>query len=200
MYREAVEDGIAQTKEKYGFIYLIPCEVCGEIIKNRHYSRIRNYICSCCRSKVLKKEKMLLDHLEGIIDGSTTHTKRFEKAVANIKQQVVNFKSYEKAIELAKKRTEMYGSVPEAMVAIELLKNKHRIIPQQKIAKYRVDFALPDLKKIIEIDGEIYHRNIYKTDREAIIQLSLGFEWGIIHIPAELIAKDIRKLQRIINM
>lgn len=94
----------------------------------------------------------------------------------------------------------MYGSIPEAMVAIELLRLGYRIIPQQKVKKYKVDFAIPKEKIVIEVDGYVYHKDSYKGDREAIIQLALGLDWKIIHIPAELIAEDITKLKSAIGI
>lgn len=85
------------------------------------------------------------------------------------------------------------------MVAIELVRLGHRVIPQQKIGKYRVDFLLKDVKMVIEVDGDLYHKDQFKGDREATIQFSLGMDWKIVHVPAELISKDIRKLKKIIE-
>ena len=45
----------------------------------------------------------------------------------------------------------------------------------------------------------MYHKDSYKGDREAIIQLALGLDWKIIHIPAEYIAKDIQNVEQIIE-
>lgn len=84
------------------------------------------------------------------------------------------------------------------MVAIELIKNGYSIIPQQKIGKYKVDFLIPKEKIVVEVDGELYHKNDFKKNREAEIQIILGFDWKIIHIPAEKIRKDIKKLNLII--
>lgn len=133
------------------------------------------------------------------IDVETKWEKRFNSAVENISKQVRNFDDYEDAIRLARTRLNDYDSIPEAMVAIELVRLGHSVIPQQKIGRYKVDFALKDIKTIVEIDGELYHKNIHKNDREATIQLCLGFDWKIIHIPASLISKDIQKLEKIIS-
>jgi very-short-patch-repair endonuclease len=84
------------------------------------------------------------------------------------------------------------------MVAIELLRLKHRIIPQQRIGKYKIDFVLPDTKTAIEVDGCLFHSGI-DAEREYKIQATLGFRWRIIHVPAELIRKDIRKLKELLE-
>ena len=142
------------------------------------------------KKAVLKKE---------LLETRTKREIQFDKAVENIKRQIPEFQDYAKAIEIARKANEKYGSIPEAMVAIELIRLGYSIIPQQKINKYNVDFAIPKHKIIIEVDGKIFHSNDTKKEREAIIQLSVGIDWKIIHIPAEYIAKDIQKVEQIIK-
>lgn len=195
----AKADGIEMEPCKNrGTAYLIPCEVCGEIIRKPQYSRKRNYICDYCKGLIKKKEKIVLEHLDGV---ETKEERRFRKAVENIEKQVKNFKAYEKAIEVAKTRQGRYGSIPEAMVAIELIKNKHKIIPQQRVGKYRVDFVIPEIKLVVEVDGKIFHQNNREKayDRDAAIQIALGTGWKIIHIPAELVAKRITRLETAIR-
>lgn len=177
-------------------VYLIPCENCKEIIRKLVYSSEKTYYCDYCKLKIKKKEKILN---EEIIDIKTKKEIAFTKATNRIEKQVKDFGAYSDAISLAARRSENYGSIPEAMVAIELVKLGYKVIPQQKIGKYRVDFLLKEQKVVIEVDGKIYHKNIYNGDREATIQLSLGLDWKIIHIPAELISKDIKKLSIIIE-
>ena len=201
---EAILDGIKVEYDKNypcrggcgGYVYYIPCQICGRILKRNVYSRTLNYSCNYCKKTIKKKAKIQKELLEV----ETPKERQFNKAVSNILNQVKNPVEYERAIKLAKTRCELYGSIPETMVCIELLKLGYNVIPQQKINKYRVDFAIPDNKLIIEVDGSIYHKDVYKGDREAIIQLSLGLDWKIIHIPAEKIAKNITKVKNIINV
>lgn len=197
---EAIEDNISfQRNCLYGTAeYHIPCEICGRIIRRTQYSRKRTYVCDYCKGLIQKKKRASIPkELENV---ETKKEKQFNRAVEEIKSQVADFEKYENAIKIAKTRAELYGSIPEAMVAIELLKLKYKIIPQQKIKNYKVDFAIPSQKIVIEVDGEIYHKDRYKGDREAIIQLSLGMDWKIIHIPAELIRNDITKLKDAISI
>lgn len=191
-YNEALEDGI-RTEQLRRMVYYIPCEKCGKEVKRTSYSRSYNYFCDYCKGVIKKKQKIASnDHVK------TKAEIRFEKAVEELKQQVKNIDSYKKYIEIAKSKTEKYGSIPEIIVAIELLKLGYSIIPQQKVGKYRVDFAIPNKKIIIEVDGEIYHSNINKQ-RELEIQIMMGMDWKIIHIPAESIRKKIKKLRIIID-
>lgn len=176
--------------------YLIPCSKCGAIIKRLIYDGNKTYLCPVCKRNEKRKKKAYEDEY---MDVETKWEKRFNAGVEKIKKQVKNFDDYEESIRLAKTRLNDYDSIPEAMVAIELVRLGHLVIPQQRIGKYKVDFALKDIKTIIEIDGEVYHKNIYNNDREAVIQLSLGMDWKIIHIPASSISKDIQKLEKIIS-
>lgn len=179
--------------------YKVKCEVCKREMESGIYDRKRHFICDYCKLKIKKKEEQKKIDYSEIMGIQTRREKQFEKAIDNIKKQVADFHKYEKAIEIARTREEMYGSIPEAMVAIELLRIGYRIIPQQKVKKYKVDFAIPKEKIVIEVDGSVYHKDSYKGDREAIIQLALGLDWKIIHIPAEYIAKDIQKVEQIIK-
>ena len=195
-YLEALEDGIRIVGENR-HSYYIPCEICGREIRRTQYSRKRNYVCDYCKGLIKKKEKASIPkEIESI---ETKREKRFNKAVENIQKQVKNFSDYDKAINIARTRAELYGSMPEAMVAIELIRLGYQIIPQQKVKNYKVDFAIPKQKIVIEVDGAMYHKDKFNGDREAIIQFSLGFDWKIIHITAEEISKNITKLKRVIQ-
>lgn len=189
-HHEAIEDGIKIMHDIFGrYTYEIPCEICGKKIIRTQYSRKRTYICDYCKGMIREKKKY------SILETTTKHELRFKKAVEEIKKSVGDFETYQKSIEVAKTRSELYGSIPEAMAAIELLKNGFKIIPQQKIGKFKVDFAIPSIKVILEIDGKIYHKN---TDKEAYrdyyIYTKLGMDWKIIHYPAERLYKEIKKL------
>lgn len=196
---ERVYDKRRGSRGKLGtWIYKIPCEVCGKTVIKTQYRRDVNYLCDYCKGLIRKKERIAIS--DEIISKETKREKQFKNAVEKIKSQVKDFHRYEKAIDIAKTKAELYGSTPETMAAIELLKLGYRIIPKQKIKQYKVDFAIPKEKIVIEVDGSIYHRDRNKGDREAIIQLSLGLDWKIIHIPAELIAEDITKLKSAIGI
>lgn len=191
-FREAVEDGI-RTEQKQRMVYYIPCENCKQEVRRTSYSRKLNYLCDYCKGIVKRKQKVQFD-----TNIKTKAEIRFDKAIKEIEKQVDKFDEYKKSIEIARKRLEKYGSVPEAMVAIELIRLGYSIIPQQKIDKYKVDFLLPKEKIIIEVDGCVFHSE-KNLEREAIIQMTVGLEWKIIHIPAEKIRNNIRKLIKVIE-
>lgn len=58
-------------------------------------------------------------------------------------------------------------------------------MPNYKIENYQVDFFLHKIKKIVEIDGELYHTDESKDYfRERAIMRFVGEEYEIIRIPA----------------
>ena len=191
-YLDALTDGIDLVDIRGHKLYSIPCEICGRKILRTQYSKKRSYVCDYCKGKIKKKQACLIP------DVRTKRERRFDNAVKEIAKQVPDIGEYARAIKIAESRCEKFGSIPEAMVAIELVRLGYKIIPQQKLGKYHVDFLMPDEKIVIEVDGELYHRE--KTPRIGEIQIMLGLDWKIINIPAELIRKNIQKLSDCIKI
>lgn len=195
--QEAEANGIPFWYEREHICYEVPCDICGKSIKTRKYSSNRNYLCNYCRY-VLNKKKEILETYD---DVRTKKEIQFDKAVEKLKSQVDDFENYERPIEIARTRAEKYGSVPEAMVAMELLRLKFKIIPQQRVGKYHVDFALPDEKLIIEVDGTPYHADREKDlMREAAIEYKLGHGWKFVRVPDEVVQSNIKLLRVILYM
>lgn len=192
--KEAIEDGIEFWFD-HRYYYKVPCDVCGTKVIRGNYGRRLPCICDSCKAKKQQHKKEIEKAWFDVIEEKGEH--RYNKALDAIQKQVKDFSKYETAARIARKAQDKYGSVPEAMVAVELIKLGYRFIPQQKIKKYRVDFFIPDIPMIIEVDGEIYHSK--QTNREAEIQFAVGFGVKILHVPAELIANDIQKLGALID-
>lgn len=178
-------------------VYKVKCSMCGEEMESLNYGRDLKYVCKRCKKNAGHIKKMIEDSWFNEIEEKGEH--RFNRALDQIQSQVNDFSIYEKAIAGARKAQDRYGSVPEAMVAVELLRLRLPFVPQQKIGKYRVDFYIPKIKMIIEVDGKIFHQNRFGGEREARIQFAMGLETKILHIPAELIEKDIQKLGKLIE-
>ena len=191
-------DGVRVFRLHGRVAYEIPCEICGNKVIKRQRRFAENCLCDYCK-KTLKKKKAEAISQE-LLEIETKAEKRFNKAIERIAKQVKDIDQYQKAVETARTRIERYASIPEAMVAIELIRLKYAIIPQQKVGRYKVDFAIPKHKIIVEVDGELFHKNDKSKEREAIIQFAIGLEWKIVHIPAELISEDITKLKGIMDM
>ena len=186
--RDAAEDGIERIPGVRNGTFLIPCEVCGRKIQRTSYSRKRTYICDYCKGVIKKKIAPTIPETE------TKAERRYSKAVDRIREQTRNFGKYERAIEIARKRVEKYGSIPEAMMAIGLIQAKFAITPQQRIGKYNVDFLIPRHKAIVEVDGSLYHSNKeLEAKRDLYLRAALGFDWIVVHVPAERIEQSLEK-------
>lgn len=185
---EAMEDGIEHIPGVRSGTYLIPCEICGRKIRRTAYSRKRTYICDYCKGVIKKKT------VPKIPDTETKAERRFGKAVDRIREQVRNFGKYERAVEVARTRVEKYGSIPEAMMAVGLIQAKFTIIPQQRIGKYNVDFLIPRHKAVVEVDGKLYHADLeHEGKRDLYLRTALGFDWTVIHVPAERVEQSLEK-------
>lgn len=181
----AIEDGVRMDNRGN---YYPKCYCCGDEMRSTMYKRHHTYICSRCRTIIykLRKENQMGE------DERTKIERRFDRAVEKLRKQNCG-SGWDKAIEVAKTRIEKYGSVPETMMAIALIHYRYKIIPQQKIGQYTVDFAIPKEQIVVEVDGSLYHKNYTKeADRDSRILLMLGVGWDIMHVPAEAIEKDIR--------
>jgi len=198
---DALRDGIKYDDNGYRLLYYVPCQNCGKIHGRRKYTGKEIYLCPACLELKHAKQRAEVEALAlSMPDAETKEEKRYRSAVEAIEKQVGSLKGYEKAVDICRKATYKYGSIPEAMLAIELIRKGYRIITQQKVGKYRVDFALPNEKLIIEVDGSIYHTNKQKElEREASINYAIGLDWRFIHIPAESISKDVRRVVRLLK-
>ena len=71
---------------------------------------------------------------------------------------------------------------------------------QYKVGKYQVDFLLPELFVVLEIDGE---RHAHKKDSDRVrdkdIRKLLGSPWEIIRISTDWLDKDAKKIPEAIE-
>ena len=71
---------------------------------------------------------------------------------------------------------------------------------QYKVGPYQVDFLLPDLMVVLEIDGERHkHRKDYDSVRDKAIKKELGPHWNIIRIDTDNLDKNAKKIPEAIN-
>ena len=179
----AKEDGIPIVNGRF----VLTCSKCGGQMLRLSYSRKRTYLCDDCKKEAEREKR----EAERATDGRTQSEKRFDRAVEKLKKQGIDA-SWDSAIKIARTRINKYDSIPEVMMAIGLIHYKYSIIPQQKVGRLHVDFAIPKRKVVVEVDGKPYHRN--KCDenyRDYKIRNLLGMDWEVLHVPAEEIEKDI---------
>lgn len=76
-----------------------------------------------------------------------------------------------------------FDSADEIIAAIILISRGVKIQPQAKVGKYQVDFMLPDLEVVLEVDGYTHKaRKKYDSQRDAEIREKLGEGWEVVRI------------------
>ena len=153
------------------------CFMCGATIE---INKKQKYVCEECDRKI-----KLLKQLTNV-------DKAKEKIEKKAKRKRIKDLDYEQeACEVARKIMSegyVFNSVNEICFAIQLEKENIKYYPNYKIGECRVDFFIPDLKKIVEVDGEIYHTDENKDflrERKIMSCIDNGYE--IVRIPASFV-------------
>lgn len=112
-----------------------------------------------------------------------------KKANEGIRELFKNPKWKEEQIKKVMEAQNFVRSAPELL--FEKLMNENGYFPQVQytdgMAGFALDFAFPEIKLAIEIDGEYWH-NLEKTkikDRRRNYFLGVKKGWEVIHIPAK---------------
>ncbi|WP_146009208.1 DUF559 domain-containing protein [Beduinella massiliensis] len=194
-YEDAKRDGVKIVKKQRGSYYYPRCSICGEEMLVMRYTSGTKYTCKAC-----KANNALRDSERRILDTFEIKERRMDNAIQRI-AKVARIENYETAISDVHKRIHTplsYESTEEIMVAIELEQKHIKYRHQVKFgSRYRADFVLPDMKVVLEVDGEIYHGEEKRTKenlRDNLIAISLGAEWEVVRIPASLINKNVTRL------
>lgn len=195
-YHEAMEDGVRIENTNFMHNYYPLCCDCGAEVKSISYLRGINYRCKECRL-----QKNLFKQEKAVESDAETKERKYSNAVDRINQKIKKNKSeYASAMNCIHKKLHNYGwfdSTEEIMVAIELVKNKIKAKHQFKIGSYRIDFLLPDLKVVLEVDGVCFHNERTKAKeafRDNTIINKLGYDWEVIRITDKSINENITKL------
>lgn len=114
----------------------------------------------------------------------------FRKACSVLERQGVDMYGYKDAIdavgEIVEEKPDKFDSSYEVLTAIILVKNRIYSKMQYKIDRYQVDFLIPEMFVVLEIDGE---RHRYSKGRDSIrdeeIKKRLGKPWEIVRIKTD---------------
>lgn len=128
----------------------------------------------------------------------------FRKACDLLENQNTNMYEYREAIDVVhdflEDNVDKFDSSYEVLTAIILVHNRIYSKMQYKVGRYQVDFLLPDLLVVLEIDGERHkHKKEYDSVRDKAIKKQLGEHWEIIRIPTEHLDKNAKKIPEAIN-
>ena len=131
---------------------------------------------------VYLKHKRMLDSAIHILEDQKTDMYRYREAIDAVSDHI-------------KENPDKYDSAYEVVAAIVLIQNRIRVKMQYAIGRYRVDFYLPDLGIILEIDGDRHRYNKTKDNkRDATIKNIIGRDIDIIRIKTEFLYQNARKL------
>lgn len=155
--------------------------------------------CDSCFEKVANEEK---EEKELYI--KLKKREMFRKAVQALEKQNTDMYEFKEAIEVVKdfieKKPDKFDSSYEVLAAIVLVQNRIYSKMQYKIGPYQVDFLLPELYVVLEIDGERHkQKKVHDTKRDIYLQNALGEGWDIIRIPTAHLDKDAKKLPEAIK-
>lgn len=128
----------------------------------------------------------------------------FRKAVKLLEAQDTDMYEYQEAIDVVsdfiEANVDKFDSSYEVLTAIVLVQNRIYSKMQYKVGKYQVDFLLPDMFVVLEIDGERHkHKKDYDSVRDKEIKKTLGPHWEIIRIPTDRLDKDAKKIPEAID-
>lgn len=190
----------------------ILCWECGKVA---HRTRITEYdgisytekpisiwsrcYCEECKARLDKQEK---EDMELYI--KLKKKEMFLKACNLLEKQETKMYKYKDAIDVVRehleKNPDKYDSSYEVLAAIILVHNRIYAKMQYKVGKYQVDFLLPELLVVLEIDGERHkHRKEYDTKRDIYIQNALGEGWDIVRIKTDYLDMNAKKLPKAIE-
>lgn len=193
-YFEALEDDVPIRKDAMGYnAYYPPCKYCGAPVYALSYLRDKTYACKDCRTLAVEQQKQ-----ENNEAAYTLKEKKLRVAIRRI-SKVARIEDYSAAIAVIEKQLSHAGwfqSSEEIMVALELLKCGVKVHHQVRVFDYRVDFVLPELRVLLEIDGPIFHgkeRQKQREVRDAVLNHKFP-GWEIIHISTENICINVTRL------
>lgn len=155
------------------------CVLCG----NEFEDREKNYYCSECgeKLKVIKRLKMI-DNAEKTIDkkrilSGISKTEELTEYIDTVRERVLSGE-------------DKFSSIPEVIVAIQMERINLKYETQKNLGGAMVDFYIPEIKIVLEIDGNIYHADENKQFlRDRRIMSSLGEKWEIVHIDSNKVPK-----------
>lgn len=153
------------------------CRLCGKTYDGKGNS----YTCYECNEKMaeIKKYQMMdkaADKLRKWLNGfRERQSKNLEVCIEYVRERFLN-------------GTDHFDSLPEIMVAVQL--TMQGIIYKTQVQRngVTVDFVLPSMKIVMEIDGNLYHQDADKMFlRDRRVMYGCDDEWEIIHIAAEIV-------------
>ena len=195
------------------------CWVCGgEATRTRkHFDVVRYYNSSAWFAEEVKPNKYRRCYCDKCMNQIEEQEAReaaefirlkkkrmFLTACATLEKQNTDMYAYKDAIDVVEdfvsRKPDKFDSSYEMLSAIVLVHNRIHAKAQQKVGRYQVDFLLPDLQCVLEIDGDRHkHRKEHDRKRDKAIKEILGVDWEVIRIKTEYLDQNAKALPKAIN-
>lgn len=179
-------------------VFAHSCSICGAEVRSWS-KREMNYTCSGCKTVLAEKEKGEKDPLNKLLA-----ERRLEIAKDYLRRKKITdlYTEFMGVIEKNLHRPGWFQSSNEILVGLELLRNGIEVRHQVRMGRWKADFVIPDLKIVLEVDGEVYHQgDRAKKDKlkDAAIIANLGPEWEVIRITEDMLKKKLTRLMPAID-
>lgn len=169
-------DVVEVKPSKYHRCY---CEECMNEINALEQQEQKEYI-------RLKKRRMFLNACE-LLEKQHTDMYEYREAIDAVEEHI-------------KENPDKYDSSYEVLAAIILIHERIRTKMQEKVGRYQVDFLLPELLVVLEIDGDRHtHRKTYDSQRDRAIKQELGPHWEVIRIKTDYLDQNAKALPKAIQ-
>ena len=155
----------------------------------------QRWYCEKCYSKVEAERKTDL-HEYIRLKQKLMH----ERAVKMLERQNVDLYEYKEALdavmEVAVEDPQKFDSSHEMLAAVIIIHNEIKVKVHYDVAGYEVDFFIPSMKAVVEIDGELYHNGKKQRElkRDEKIRSELGSEYEVVRIDTKFIEQNAAQL------
>lgn len=125
-----------------------------------------------------------------------------ERALRMLEKQKANLEDYldesEAVLEKSLEEPNKFLSSAEMVTAMELLRNRVRFKKEYAVGNHRVDFLIPSLKVVLEIDGQLHdYKRVKDTKRDGVVLNTLNENdkgWEVVRIPTKYIEQNVKQL------
>lgn len=156
-------------------------------------SGIRKYCYDCYLLERKERKNRIYEYLR------LKRELMLERAIKILEKQKLDIYEYKEPIEVVadfmREKPEKLQSADEVVAAVILVDNEIPAKLQYPIGEYKVDFYLPTLKIVLEIDGFLHEKNLYAdNERDKDIRKILGADWEIVRIKTKYIEQNAELL------
>lgn len=176
------------------------CWHCGGVDSSDHYiedeAQMRYFHTECRSEYESERDNQLEEYIQLKI--KVMH----ERALRMLEKQGAELNHYfdksEAVLTKALETPSAFASSAEMIAGMELLRKEIRFKPEYTIGRRRVDFYIPELKVVLEIDGHFHKGKELQDSKRDVEVLSVlnkdDSGWEVVRIPTSRIEENSKKL------